>query len=105
MKKKICVTIPSLHGAGCERMLSEVLPYYTSEFDVDLLLVENKISYSIPDDINIICLDKSSGKSGAPNRVAAASTMLFSLILFFSQKKIFGYCQLSGYLQCAGLYR
>ncbi len=57
MKRKICVTIPSLHGAGCERMLSEVLPFYAEAFDVDLVMVENKINYAVPDTVNVISLD------------------------------------------------
>ncbi|MBK8302208.1 MAG: glycosyltransferase [Chloracidobacterium sp.] len=38
-------------------MLSEVLPFYADAFDVDLVLVENKISYEVPDAVNIIALD------------------------------------------------
>ncbi len=56
MKKRICVTIPNLHGAGCERMLSEVLPYFSEAFDVDLVLQEKKVNYLLPSDVNVIVL-------------------------------------------------
>lgn len=76
MKKKICVTIPSLHGAGCERMLSEVLPFYADAFDVDLVLVENKISYAVPDTVNIIPLDLPIAGVGALKKVVNAFKLI-----------------------------
>jgi glycosyltransferase involved in cell wall biosynthesis len=56
-KPTICVTIPSMHGAGCERMLAEVLPYYSRDFDVDLILLEHHVSYPIPSEVRVISLD------------------------------------------------
>jgi glycosyltransferase involved in cell wall biosynthesis len=68
-------------------MLSEVLPYYTSEFEVDLLLLENKINYSIPDDINVICLNKSFSKGGTLSRLVSGFNTIFSLISFLRKKE------------------
>lgn len=63
---RLCVTIPSMHGAGCERMLAEVLPFYSERFSVDLVLLEGRINYEIPDKVNVVSLDTPlSGFTGA----------------------------------------
>lgn len=53
MKTKIAIVIPTLHGAGCEKLLSEMLFYFEKEFDIDLILYEKNIDYNIPKNINI----------------------------------------------------
>ncbi|MBP7699051.1 MAG: glycosyltransferase [Saprospiraceae bacterium] len=86
-KPKICVTIPNLHGAGCERMLSEVLPFYANSFDIDLLILENKISYPIPSNTNVFCLESSNNKSGIFNRGIAFFKTFLKLRKFLLTKK------------------
>jgi len=46
-----------MQGAGCERMLAQVLPYYSEWFDVDLVLLENRITYALPPNLNVVSLD------------------------------------------------
>ena len=53
MKYKLAIVIPSLHGAGCEKLVSEMLFDFEKEFYIDLILYENNIDYDIPDNINI----------------------------------------------------
>lgn len=53
MKSKIAVVIPTLHGAGCEKLVSEMLFEFTEEFEVDLILYEYIIDYKIPSNVNI----------------------------------------------------
>jgi len=53
MKNKIAIVIPTLHGAGCEKLLSEMLFDFVKEFEIDLILYEKSIDYNIPKDINI----------------------------------------------------
>jgi glycosyltransferase involved in cell wall biosynthesis len=57
MKNKIAIIIPTLHGAGCEKLLSEMLFYFEKEFNIDLILYENSIDYNIPKSINIKLLE------------------------------------------------
>ena len=57
MKSKIGIVIPTLHGAGCEKLLSEMLFEFEREFDIDLILYEHKIDYNIPNNLNIITLN------------------------------------------------
>jgi len=56
-KLQIAIITPNLHGAGWERLLSEILPFLSSEFDIDLILYNKKIDYNIPGFINIISLN------------------------------------------------
>jgi len=53
MKNKIAIVIPTLHGAGCEKLLSEMLFEFVKEFEIDLILYEKNIDYKIPKEINI----------------------------------------------------
>lgn len=53
MKNKLAVIIPTLHGAGCEKLLSEMLFDFEKEFEIDLILYDKKIDYEIPSNINI----------------------------------------------------
>jgi glycosyltransferase involved in cell wall biosynthesis len=46
---RLAVVIPTLHGAGCERFVAEMLPTLCREFEVELILYERKIDYPIPD--------------------------------------------------------
>ncbi len=79
MRRKICVTIPNLQGAGCERMLSEVLPHYAEAFDVDLVLAEKVISYKIPDTVNIIILETPLASGGLKLKVINSLKLIFRL--------------------------
>jgi glycosyltransferase involved in cell wall biosynthesis len=63
MKDKLAIIIPSLHGAGCERLLSQMLFYFEKEFVIDLILYEKIINYEIPKNINI----KLVGTDNSPN--------------------------------------
>jgi len=53
MKNKLAIVIPTLHGAGCEKLLSEMLFDFKKEFEVDLILYEKSIDYDMPKSINI----------------------------------------------------
>jgi len=53
MKNKLAIVIPTLHGAGCEKLVSEMLFNFEKEFYIDLILYENNIDYNIPNNINI----------------------------------------------------
>lgn len=53
MKNKLAIVIPTLHGAGCEKLLSEMLFDFEKEFEIDLILYEKSIDYDIPKSINI----------------------------------------------------
>ncbi len=53
MKNKLAVVIPNLHGAGCEKLVSEMLFKFVEEFEIDLILYEKHIDYKIPENINI----------------------------------------------------
>jgi len=57
MKKKVAIIVPTLHGAGCERLLSNILPFLNKEFSIDLILYEKKIDYYIPWSINLKVLN------------------------------------------------
>lgn len=95
MRQKVCITIPTLHGAGCERMLSEVLPFYHRHFDVELVLTENKISYAIPTDLKVVVLDTPLGEGGL---VQKAMTMLRCIRLLRKQIRTSGYSAIVSYL-------
>ena len=58
-KTRIAIITPNLQGAGWERLLSEILPFLLSSFEVDIILYEKKINYPLPKDINLISLDLS----------------------------------------------
>ncbi|MBK7391770.1 MAG: glycosyltransferase [Chloracidobacterium sp.] len=60
-------------------MLSEVLPFYADAFDVDLVLVENKISYAVPKAVNIIPLDLPIAGGGLLKNAANAIKVIIRL--------------------------
>lgn len=60
-------------------MLSEVLPYYSAAFDVDLVLLENKVSFNIPDSVNVICLDRSIDSGNVISKAVSAVSTIFRL--------------------------
>ncbi len=63
--KKVVFFINSLAGGGAERILSTILFELSKDFEVTLVLIEEKIDYAIPDNINIIYLtNKKINKSG-----------------------------------------
>jgi hypothetical protein len=45
VKNKLAIVIPTLHGAGCEKLLSEMLFDFEKEFEIDLILYEKSIDY------------------------------------------------------------
>ena len=53
MKRKLIVFVPSLAGGGAERVASTLLPYLTGHFDLTLALIENRISYRIPEGVRV----------------------------------------------------
>ncbi len=60
-KKKVCFVSSSLSNGGAERALSNLLCNMDlSELDVSLVLLNKKITYPIPEDINVIDLHKRS---------------------------------------------
>ncbi|MSP52954.1 MAG: glycosyltransferase [Gammaproteobacteria bacterium] len=58
MKKiRLAVVIPTLHGAGCERIVAELLPDLNKLFDIELILYNRAISYPVPEQIKIYTLN------------------------------------------------
>jgi len=55
--KKVVFFINSLAGGGAERILATMLFSLRDEFELTLVLIEKRISYDIPHDINIIYLN------------------------------------------------
>jgi glycosyltransferase involved in cell wall biosynthesis len=52
-RPRLAVVIPSLHGAGCERMVAALLPDFQARFDVHLILHRAAIAYPIPPSVPI----------------------------------------------------
>ncbi len=59
VKKKVSILIYSLASGGAERVVSILLNELKDTFDITLVLMNETIFYDIPEDINIIFLDKS----------------------------------------------
>jgi len=59
MKKNITIFIYSMAGGGAERIVSVLLNELEIEFNITLVLMRDKIDYSIPDSINIHFLENS----------------------------------------------
>src|SRR5262245_17481806 len=55
-RPRLAVVIPSLHGAGCERMVAALLPDFQARFDVHLILHRAAIAYPIPPSVPIYLL-------------------------------------------------
>lgn len=45
--------IPSLSGGGAERVASNLLPYISRHFDVTLALLENRLTYPVPENVRL----------------------------------------------------
>lgn len=56
-KKKIAVVIPTLEGAGCEKLVAEMLPTFANHFEVNLIMYEMYNDFSIPKGIKVLTLD------------------------------------------------
>ena len=59
MKKKIAILIYSLASGGAERVVSILLKELKSRYDITLFLMNDTIFYDIPQDIQIIYIEKS----------------------------------------------
>ena len=46
--------IPSLSGGGAERVASNLLPYISQHFDVILAVLENRLTYPVPQNVRLI---------------------------------------------------
>ena len=57
--KKLAIFIYSLGSGGAERVVATLLPMLNLKYEIHLILMNEKISYEIPDDIKIHFLDKS----------------------------------------------
>jgi glycosyltransferase involved in cell wall biosynthesis len=64
MNKKIVILINSLDGGGAERVVSTLLNNLVDKYECYLILMENKISYSLDKRVNIISLDEKINQSG-----------------------------------------
>ncbi|WP_428025003.1 glycosyltransferase [Arcobacter sp.] len=58
MKKKLAILINSLSGGGAERVVSILLKELQRKYDITLILMMDKITYDIPDNIEVIYLEK-----------------------------------------------
>lgn len=56
-KPRLAVIIPTLHGAGCERIVAEMLPDLNADFGLHLILYHPSIAYPIPDNLKIYFLN------------------------------------------------
>lgn len=57
--KKLSLFIYSMAGGGAERVVSNLLPSLTKEYEVHLILMRDKIDYEIPSDIKVHLLENS----------------------------------------------
>ncbi len=57
MKKKFSILINTLGAGGAERVASLLLQNLESSYDITLILFTNKIEYTLPEDLKIICLN------------------------------------------------
>lgn len=57
--KKLAIFIYSLGSGGAERVVATLLPMLNLKYEVHLILMSEKISYEIPNDIKIHYIDKS----------------------------------------------
>jgi len=64
---KIAFFTISMRFGGAERVISNLLKYFSKEKDIKLylILLEGKISYDIPDNVTIINFHRELGKSYA----------------------------------------
>jgi glycosyltransferase involved in cell wall biosynthesis len=58
--KKVAILIYSLGGGGAERVVSTLLNKLSSNFDISLVMMNDEISYDIPQNTKIHYLEKSS---------------------------------------------
>jgi glycosyltransferase involved in cell wall biosynthesis len=73
-RPRIAVVVPTLHGAGCERIVASLLWDLVERFDVTLVLYERRVAYPIPDlRIEILATDHSPEHSLAYKAARAAT--------------------------------
>ena len=59
MKKHLAILIYSLASGGAERVVSVLLPELIKDYHITLVLMNSKIFYNIPKEVNIFYLEKS----------------------------------------------
>ena len=59
MRKKISILIYSLAGGGAERVVSILLNELNDKFNITLILMNDTINYDLPENIDIVYLEKS----------------------------------------------
>jgi N-acetylgalactosamine-N,N'-diacetylbacillosaminyl-diphospho-undecaprenol 4-alpha-N-acetylgalactosaminyltransferase len=57
-KKKIVFVINSLSQGGAERVLSILIDHFFNTFDITLVLLEDEITYPLPEGLDIVILSK-----------------------------------------------
>lgn len=62
-KKKLCILINSLGAGGAEKVVSILLPMLVAEYNVKLVLLENRIHFNIPSGVEVIFLNQNQNNS------------------------------------------
>ncbi|WP_457608481.1 glycosyltransferase [Nitratifractor sp.] len=60
MKKRLAILLYSMAAGGAERVVSVLLPELVRHYDVTLVLMNDTIAYSVPDEVEVHWLERSS---------------------------------------------
>lgn len=87
-KTRLAVFIPTLEGAGCERLVSEMLPDLNEYFKMHLILYHRLITYRIPENVIIYHLNSdTSAKHGVIYKIYRFIKRIYCLAVILRRER------------------